>query len=62
VSVAELPVPGRPDEQQVVIETREPTRALHTLTAWAVEKGVELGGLTVATRSLEDAYLDLVGR
>ena len=62
MSMAELPVPVRQDEQHVVIETREPTQILHALTAWAVAKGVELSGLTVATRSLEDAYLDLVGR
>ena len=62
MSMAELPVPVRQDEQHVVIETREPTQVLHALTAWAVAKGVELSGLTVATRSLEDAYLDLVGR
>ena len=43
------------------LETTEPTAALHRLTSWAVERGVELGSLSVAHPSLEDVYLDLVG-
>lgn len=61
VSPAELPVAGRQEEQHVMIETREPTRTLHALTTWAVAKGIDLPGLTVATRSLEDTYLRLIG-
>jgi len=57
----DLPLPARRQEQQAVIETREPTQALHALTAWAVGRGLELAGLTVTPRSLEDAYLELVG-
>jgi hypothetical protein len=31
------------------------------LTAWALALGFELEGLTVASPSLEDVYLDLIG-
>jgi ABC-2 type transport system ATP-binding protein len=31
------------------------------LTTWAVERGLELDGLTVARPSLEDVYLQLTG-
>jgi ABC-2 type transport system ATP-binding protein len=58
---AELPVAGRLDGGYVVIEAAEPTRVLHILTGWALDRGVALGGLTVTRRSLEDVYLDLVG-
>ena len=39
----------------------EPTRALHELTAWALERGVELEGLEVSRPTLEDVYLELTG-
>jgi ABC-2 type transport system ATP-binding protein len=41
----------------VTVETAEPTRALAVLTGWAVERGAELGGLTLTRPSLEDTYL-----
>ncbi|MDQ3659739.1 MAG: ABC transporter ATP-binding protein [Actinomycetota bacterium] len=41
------------------ITTEEPTRELHKLTSWAMERGVELGQLTVSHASLEDVYLEL---
>lgn len=41
------------------LETEEPTIALHRLTGWAVENGVELRNLVVSRRSLEDVYLQL---
>ncbi len=43
------------------IETSDPTRALHVLTGWAVERGLELGRLEVSRPSLEDVYLELTG-
>ena len=46
---------------RVRLATDEPTRLLHTLTAWAMDNGVELVGLTVERPSLEDVYLDLAG-
>ncbi len=39
----------------------DPTRALHALTGWALERGVAIEGLTVARPSLEDVYLELIG-
>jgi ABC-2 type transport system ATP-binding protein len=41
------------------LETDAPTRAIHDLTGWALEAGVELGDLEVTRRSLEDVYLQL---
>ena len=46
--------------EEIVIETNEPTRALHELTAEAVAAGIELEGLEVRRPSLEDVYLELV--
>ena len=43
------------------IQTHEPTGVLHGLTSWAVANGLELEGLTVATSTLEDVYLELTG-
>ncbi|MDP9343148.1 MAG: ABC transporter ATP-binding protein [Actinomycetota bacterium] len=43
------------------IRTTEPTRVLHDLTGWALERGMELEALSVARPSLEDVYLQLTG-
>jgi ABC-2 type transport system ATP-binding protein len=48
------------DGQEVVLETDEPTRALHELTTRALAEGFELEGLEVRRATLEDVYLDLV--
>ncbi len=45
--------------KEVVLETEEPTRVLHELTADAVAAGRELEGLEVHRRTLEDVYLEL---
>ncbi|WP_019547689.1 ABC transporter ATP-binding protein [Streptomyces sulphureus] len=65
-TTAELPLPVREAtahasaaDRLVTAEVSEPTAALHTLTAWAVHRGAELGRLTVERPSLEEAYLDL---
>jgi ABC-2 type transport system ATP-binding protein len=50
----------RLDGDEVVVETDEPTRALHELTGRALADGVELEGLEVRRASLEDVYLELV--
>jgi ABC-2 type transport system ATP-binding protein len=42
-------------------ETGTPTDDLNRLTAWALERGVELDGLEVRRPSLEDVYLQLTG-
>jgi ABC-2 type transport system ATP-binding protein len=49
----------RRNGKEVVLETDEPTRVLHELTAEAVAQGVELEGLEVHRRTLEDLYLEV---
>jgi ABC-2 type transport system ATP-binding protein len=50
----------REDGRTVVIETDEPTRVLHELTADALRAGRELDHLEVRRPTLEDVYLELV--
>ncbi|HXG77535.1 MAG TPA: ABC transporter ATP-binding protein [Gaiellaceae bacterium] len=50
----------RSDGQPVVLETHEPTRVLHDLTARALAEGRELEHLEVRRPTLEDVYLELV--
>ena len=63
-----LPPGGPPDDLPagavaadglVTVETADPTRALHRLTGWALERGTVLDRLTVDRPSLEDVYLSL---
>jgi ABC-2 type transport system ATP-binding protein len=49
----------RTNGQQVDIGSADPTRDLNALTEWALSRGIELEGLTMARPSLEDVYLDL---
>jgi ABC-2 type transport system ATP-binding protein len=49
----------RRDGEEHLIATDEPTRALHELTSAALADGLELEGLEVRRRTLEDVYLDL---
>ena len=49
----------RRNGSEVVVATEEPTRVLHELTSEALAAGVELEGLEVHRRTLEDVYLDL---
>ncbi len=46
--------------EEVVLETDEPTRALHELTGQALAEGFELEDLELHRATLEDVYLDLV--
>ncbi len=41
------------------LASTDATRDLHTLTGWALDRGVELGGLSVSRPSLEDVFLGL---
>ena len=43
----------------VTVAVSEPTRALHELTSWALDRGLVLDQLTVEPPSLEDVYLRL---
>jgi ABC-2 type transport system ATP-binding protein len=49
----------RRDGEEVVIATPDPTRVLNELTTQALADGVELEGLEVHRRTLEDVYLEL---
>jgi ABC-2 type transport system ATP-binding protein len=62
VALSDLPLPAStaPDGA-VEITTSEPTRILHELTGWSLDRGVELEGLSVTRPSLEDVYLALIG-
>ncbi len=50
----------REDGELRTVETDEPTRVLHELTAAALADGRELEALEVRRATLEDVYLDLV--
>ena len=51
---------GPPDGDGLyTIATDSPTRSLHQLTGWAVERGIELEELSVSRPSLEDVFLKL---
>ena len=49
----------RDNGREIVLETDEPTRVLHELTAKAIAENRELEGLVVRRPSLEDVYLSL---
>ena len=49
----------RENGREVVLETDEPTRVLHDLTARALSEQRELDGLQVRGPSLEEVYLSL---
>ena len=56
---ASVEIRFRRNGSEVVVATEEPTRVLHELTSQALADGVELEGLEVHRRTLEDVYLDL---
>ena len=56
-----LPLPATREGATAIIATDATTQALHTLTGWAIDQGVDLDGMTVTRPSLEDVYLQLVG-
>ena len=56
-----LGVPVRVDAGVVEAGIEHPTAAVHRLTGWAIEAGVELDSLSITRVSLEDVYLALTG-
>ncbi|HSR84282.1 MAG TPA: ABC transporter ATP-binding protein [Streptosporangiaceae bacterium] len=58
-AMAELPVPASAGNGLVTVDADDPTRALHELTGWAMQRGVLLPDLQVDRPSLEDVYLEL---
>jgi len=61
VDVSMLPLQPTQSDGVATIETTNPTRAVHEVTSWALERGLELDGLEVTRPSLEDVYLELTG-
>jgi ABC-2 type transport system ATP-binding protein len=64
VALADLPVAVVADGERVrfeIADGEETARVLHELTGWALERGVDLVGLTVLRPTLEDVYLLLTG-
>jgi ABC-2 type transport system ATP-binding protein len=62
VEIGDLPVRTTrlgSDDGLVEVRTTEPTRVLHDLTGWALDRGIELRGLLVTRPTLEDVYLEL---
>jgi ABC-2 type transport system ATP-binding protein len=62
VGAGELPLDGAKVEVSagfVTAATGEPVQALNRLTAWALERGVDLVALEVGAPTLEDTYLEL---
>ena len=55
------PAAGPEPGDLVAVAVSEPTRALHELTTWALDRGLVLDQLTVEPPSLEDVYLRLTG-
>jgi ABC-2 type transport system ATP-binding protein len=51
----------RRNGREVLVETHEPTKVLHELTADALARGAELEGLQVRRPTLEEIYLELTG-
>jgi ABC-2 type transport system ATP-binding protein len=60
-AVAAVEIRYRRNGELVTVETDEPTRVLHDLTAAALAAGQELEALEVRRPTLEDVYLELVG-
>ena len=65
VPVAEIlgvvPTGGKLDDGWVEFPTDTVTADVHAVTSWALERGVELAGLTVTRPTLEDVFLSLAG-
>jgi len=60
--LGDLPIAATEEPGRVaVVHTVHPTSVLRDLTSWALDRGGELEGLTVARPSLEDVYLRLTG-
>ncbi len=60
IEAADLPVPvDAVHEGRIEIRTEDELRVLHTLSGWALDRGIGLPGLSVARVTLEDVYLML---
>ena len=61
IPIESLPLPGAlsTGNGRFTVRSGRPTEDVHVLTGWAIERGVELGDLTITRPSLEDVYLEL---
>jgi ABC-2 type transport system ATP-binding protein len=57
--VSVVPADASVDHGRVEFTTTAPTAAVHTVTGWALERGIELDGLSVLRPTLEDVFLGL---
>jgi ABC-2 type transport system ATP-binding protein len=46
---------------RITMRSDDPTRDLHDMTAWALERGIGLEDLEVSRPTLEDVYLEITG-
>jgi ABC-2 type transport system ATP-binding protein len=60
-SLEGLPVEGAvlAENGRVTVTSDSPTRTVHDITGWAIERGIELIDLTISRPSLEDVYIQL---
>jgi ABC-2 type transport system ATP-binding protein len=56
---AVLPAGATVGPDRVEFATTAPTAAVHAVTGWAMERGIEIPGLVVTRPSLEDVFLQL---
>ena len=54
-----LPANATRNGQRIEFTTADPTRDVHAITGWAIERGVPLDGLSVSRPTLEDVFLGL---
>jgi len=60
IDPAAMPVEAQLDGPgHAVISTADPTRTLHLLTGWLIQRGLRAEGITVDRPTLEDIYLEL---
>lgn len=59
IDIAALPLKASVSDGIATIETATPTKAVNQITAWALDRGIELDALEVTRPSLEDVYLEL---
>jgi ABC-2 type transport system ATP-binding protein len=59
---AVLPAGATVGPDRIEFATTTPTSAVHAVTGWAMERGIEIPGLVVTRPSLEDVFLQLAAQ
>ena len=57
-----VPADAAVGPDRVEFATTTPTSAVHAVTGWALERGIEIPGLAVTRPSLEDVFLQIAAR